>query len=60
MQKPPCFKNGKDCPKRHKNCHSTCEEYAKFAAENQKRLKAKRANDVMINYVSSQIAKGKR
>lgn len=40
--KAPCYKNGKDCEKRHPNCHSECGEYQKFwkanREENEKRL----------------------
>lgn len=49
----PCYKDGKDCPKRTLHCHETCLEYAKYHEENKVRLKAKRQNDEIINYVTS-------
>ena len=40
--KVPCYKDGKDCEKRHPNCHSECPEYQAFwkanREENDKRL----------------------
>ena len=37
MQKPPCKKNGVDCPKRTIGCHSSCKEYIEYAEENERR-----------------------
>lgn len=39
----------KDCQDRHPNCHSTCEKYAEFKAENERR-KAAIAKDKDMNY----------
>ena len=33
----PCYKDGKDCPKRSPLCHSQCEEYKAFDRENKER-----------------------
>lgn len=50
--KVPCYKNGKDCEKRHPNCHSECGEYQKFwkanREENEKRLIENTATSIMI------------
>lgn len=29
----PCYKDGKDCALRHKNCHETCPEFKEWRAE---------------------------
>lgn len=34
--KPPCYRNGTDCPKRHPGCHDTCEAWAKWRTYKEK------------------------
>ena len=29
-KKPPCFRDGEQCPKRHMTCHVHCEEYKEY------------------------------
>lgn len=59
MKNSPCYKDGNDCPKRTLHCHETCPEYDKYDKENKERLKSKRENDIIINYIASQLMKGK-
>ena len=33
MMASPCWKDGKDCPKRSVGCHSACPDYLAFAEE---------------------------
>jgi len=30
LEKPPCYKNGEDCKKRHAGCHAECEEFKEY------------------------------
>ena len=32
MREVPCYKDGRDCPKRHPRCHGSCPEYAEYRA----------------------------
>ena len=43
--KVPC----KDCPDRHYKCHSECEKYLKFLAENEKRKEVIRLENNLYN-----------
>ena len=46
-EQPPCYKNGKNCEKRHVGCHSTCKEYIAFKeARNSKLEDARKHNSV--------------
>ena len=38
----PCYKDGKDCSKRHSACHQNCEEFEKWRAKLDADHKAKR------------------
>lgn len=38
----PCYKDGFDCPKRHKLCHETCPEFKEWRAELDADNKARR------------------
>ena len=38
----PCYKDGADCPKRHKPCHETCPEFKEWRAELDADNKARR------------------
>ena len=42
--KVPC----KNCPDRHSKCHSECEKYKKFIAENEKRKSCMRAENDLL------------
>jgi hypothetical protein len=46
MTKPPCYKNGKDCPLRYVGCKAECEEWHKYlAAHNEERAQINAARD---------------
>lgn len=53
----PCYKEGADCPKRHKNCHETCPEFKKWRAELDADNKAKRnaKDDEYMQYIVPKI-----
>ena len=43
------FSPCKNCPDRHYKCHSECEKYIKFLAENEKRKQAVRLENDLYN-----------
>ena len=43
------FSPCKNCPDRHLHCHSECEKYIKFLAENEKRKQAVRLENDLYN-----------
>ena len=49
--KPPCRKNGVDCPNRCVGCHATCKEFADYRAgidaDNAVRDKVREAEDIV-------------
>lgn len=55
MRECPCFRNG-DCDKRHKDCHSICDEYKKWREEAD-REKAMRADTegAYLSYICPKI-----
>jgi hypothetical protein len=48
MKKPPCKKNGQDCPKRCPGCQPRCPDYAAYRATLQKEAEA-RTPDYIAN-----------
>lgn len=45
MSECPCYKGRVDCPKRHKDCHATCEEFKDWRAEKDVENELKRNKD---------------
>lgn len=48
----PCYKDGKDCPKRTSTCHSDCPDYKEYAdaiAERRDTIRKKRAEESLVN-----------
>ena len=43
------FSPCKNCPDRHYKCHSECEKYIKFLAENEKRKQVVRLENDLYN-----------
>ena len=63
--KPPCFRDNADCPRRCEGCHARCEEYLAWAAERRAAREAKwnEANghrDAEARLVESRIKTRKR
>lgn len=50
MIKSPCYK----CEKRHKNCHSKCEDYADYRKQLQA-LKPEQKDDIYSSYLCNAI-----
>ena len=48
------------CPGRNETCHSQCEEYLKYAAENERRRKDRMEQHKAIDYMANEIRKSKR
>lgn len=47
----------KDCTERHIGCHSECEKYARFCAENEKRKELQRRDKMAAVSGKSPLAK---
>ena len=62
FREPPCYKDGKDCPKRTSNCHGDCLEFKKWRDEKDADNEAKRdkSNDEYMQYVVPRINERKR
>lgn len=56
----PCYKGGIDCPKRQKNCHATCPDYALYDEDNKLRNLTARIDSDIIDYTIRTIMKKRR
>ena len=58
----PCYEGGTDCPKRHKNCHETCQEFKDWRSEKDEDNKAKRdyVDKEYLNYIVPKIIERKK
>lgn len=56
----PCYKDGKDCPKRNQTCHSTCPAYKTFRLEKDQEsaaIRKKKSDQNMMDDVKFETIK---
>ena len=53
----PCYNNGKDCDRRHLNCHEKCPDYKDWRAELDKEKQLKKDESAYIQYQKNAILK---
>jgi hypothetical protein len=58
--KPPCIKNGVDCPRRRPGCQTNCEELKPLHEQSRLRREAAERADIYNSYVIPIVIKNRR